>query len=122
MRELILALAIRGTLVSRNSTELIRTSGTTVNHVDPFELPAGWLWMTLRELQAEFQNGAASRGDPGGRPITVLRLADIKDRRVSLADTRDVPIRDQDIEKYRLLDGDTVSYTHLDVYKRQTTS
>jgi type I restriction enzyme S subunit len=53
-----------------------------------------------------FQNGASSRGDPGGLPITVLRLADIHDRRVSLSDTRQVPIRSQNIPKYLLRSGD----------------
>ena len=103
---MILTLAIRGSLVPRNSTETVCVTGATVGDVGPFELPEGWLWMTLGALKPEFQNGASSRGDPGGQPITVLRLADIKDRRVSLADTREVPIRRQDIQKYLLEDGD----------------
>ena len=106
LRELILTLAIRGSLVPRNSTETVRVTGATVDDVGPFELPEGWLWITLGALKPKFQNGASSRGDPGGQPITVLRLADIKDRRVSLADTREVPIRRQDIQKYLLEDGD----------------
>jgi len=72
----------------------------------PFELPVGWQWVRLANLLPEFQNGASSRGDPGGRPITVLRLADIKSRRVSLADTRQIPIAVGDIRKYHLREGD----------------
>jgi type I restriction enzyme S subunit len=72
----------------------------------PFGLPVGWQWVRLANLLPEFQNGASSRGDPGGRPITVLRLADIKGRRVSLADTRQIPIAVGDIRKYRLREGD----------------
>ena len=106
LRELILALAIRGRLIPRNSNEEIRVTGATVDDDGPFELPESWLWMKLGSLQPEFQNGASSRGDAGGQPITVLRLADIKDRRVSLSNTREVPIRRQDIAKYRLQDGD----------------
>ncbi len=72
----------------------------------PFELPVGWEWAKLAELLPAFQNGASSRGDTGGCLVTVLRLADIKNKRVSLADTRQIPIAEADIEKYRLLVGD----------------
>jgi type I restriction enzyme, S subunit len=72
----------------------------------PFELPVGWEWLRLSELLPEFQNGASSRGDVGGRPVTVLRLADIKNRVVSFADTRQVPIAERDIQKYQLKEGD----------------
>ncbi len=106
LRELILALAIRGRLIPRNPIEGTRVTGATADDDGPFELPEGWLWKRLGALQPEFQNGASSRGDAGGQPITVLRLADITDRRVSLADTREVPIRRQDIDKYLLRDGD----------------
>ncbi|MDP3082588.1 MAG: restriction endonuclease subunit S [Rubrivivax sp.] len=106
MRELILDLAIRGRLVPRNLNTESQLADVTVDDSGPFELPLGWSWMKLGALQPELQNGASSRGDAGGQPITVLRLADIKDRRVSLADTRQIPIRRQDIEKYRLQDGD----------------
>ena len=71
-----------------------------------FRLPSGWEWVCLADLLPEFQNGVASRGDTGGRQITVLRLADIKARRVSLADTRQIPIAERDIQKYRLRSGD----------------
>ena len=72
----------------------------------PFELPQSWEWICLSDLMPEFQNGVSSRGDKDGKPITVLRLADIKNRRISLADTRTIPINSRDIEKYQLLIGD----------------
>ena len=72
----------------------------------PFALPVGWEWVRLIDLMPEFQNGASSRGDAGGVPITVLRLADIKGKRISLAETRQVPIASSDIAKYRLAVGD----------------
>ncbi len=72
----------------------------------PFELPVGWEWVRLLDLMPQFQNGASSRGDTGGQPITVLRLADIKDKRISLAETRQIPIKPSDIDKYQLEEGD----------------
>ena len=72
----------------------------------PAWLPSSWGWMSLSELHPEFQNGASSRGDAGGTMVTVLRLADIKNRRVSLADTREIPIAARDIEKYQVSHGD----------------
>ena len=72
----------------------------------PFEVPTQWEWVRLIDLMPEFQNGASSRGDEGGTQITVLRLADIKDKRISLAATRQVPIAPSDIAKYQLAEGD----------------
>lgn len=74
----------------------------------PFELPMGWEWVKLTDMLPEFQNGASSRGDKGGIPTIVLRLADIKYRRVSLADTRALPINKDDVSKYGLAQGDVL--------------
>jgi len=98
-----LALAIRGRLGTVKQQDPHQSGG--VNDC-PFTLPTDWKWTTLADLQPEFQNGASSRGDEGGRPTTVIRLADIKDQRVSLSNTRQVPIREPDTVKYRLRDGD----------------
>lgn len=73
-----------------------------------FELPHGWEWCRLGSLMPQFQNGASSRGDNGGTPITVLRLADIKDWKVSLVDTRELSIYYKSIDKYLLEKGDTL--------------
>ncbi len=72
----------------------------------PFELTTGWEWVKLNDMLPEFQNGASSRGDKGGIPTIVLRLADIKYRRVSVADTRALPIKKDDVSKYGLAQGD----------------
>ncbi len=74
----------------------------------PFELTTGWEWVKLNDMLPEFQNGASSRGDKGGIPTIVLRLADIKYRRVSLADTRALPINKDDVSKYGLAQGDVL--------------
>lgn len=72
----------------------------------PFVLPQGWEWVRLEDLMPEFQNGASSRGDSGGESVVVLRLADIKDRRISLEQPRELLISPNMIDKYRLSMGD----------------
>lgn len=74
----------------------------------PFELPQGWDWCRLGDLLPQFQNGASSRGDKDGEPTIVLRLADIKNWRVSLKDTRTLPISKSSVERYLLEAGDTL--------------
>lgn len=74
----------------------------------PFELPVGWEWCRLGDLLPQFQNGASSRGDKDGEPTIVLRLADIKNWRVSLKDTRTLPISKSSVERYLLEAGDTL--------------
>lgn len=129
LEQTILQLAVRGLLVPQDpsdepATALLDQARIAGNCLDAkpasmrglpagepqvdqeFRTPSGWEWVSLADLLPEFQNGVASRGDTGGRQITVLRLADIKARRVSLADTRQIPIAERDIEKYRLRSGD----------------
>ncbi len=72
----------------------------------PFELPQRWEWVKLEDLMPEFQNGASSRGDTDGEPVVVLRLADIKDRCISLEEPRELLISPKMIDKYRLSKGD----------------
>ncbi|MEO6855256.1 MAG: restriction endonuclease subunit S [Rhodoferax sp.] len=129
LRELILTLAVQGKLVPQDASdepasELLRKIRAEKDRLiaegkikrdkplagigddTPFELPEKWEWVRLIDLMPEFQNGASSRGDAGGQPITVLRLADIKGKRISLEATRQIPIARADIEKYRLAEGD----------------
>ncbi|MGY0145208.1 restriction endonuclease subunit S [Edwardsiella tarda] len=130
LRELILELAVRGKLVPQDPSDepasvlLERIAAERVRLVKegkikkpkalpeiseeekPFELPEGWQWCRLGSLIPQFQNGASSRGDSGGIPITVLRLADIKNWKVSLVDTRTLPIDAKSIDKYSLEKGD----------------
>jgi len=74
----------------------------------PVELPRGWEWVHLEDLMPEFQNGASSRGDSNGESVVVLRLADIKDRRISIAEPRELLISPNMIKKYRLAKGDVL--------------
>ena len=130
LRELILTLAVQGKLVPQDPAD--EPAGVLLQKIraekdrlvaegkikrdkplaeiaeeeKPFELPTQWEWVRLIDLMPEFQNGVSSRGDAGGTPITVLRLADIKGKRISLADTRQVPIASADIVKYHLAEGD----------------
>lgn len=130
LEQTILQLAVRGLLVPQDPTDepasvLLQKIRTEKDHLiaqgkikrdkplppitdeeKPFELPQGWEWVRLCDLMPDFQNGASSRGDSGGQLITVLRLADIKKRRISLTDTRQIPIASNDIAKYRLEAGD----------------
>jgi type I restriction enzyme S subunit len=129
LEETILQLAVRGLLVPQDPSdepasarlEQVRREGNRLDTKpaakrglpsgeiqtdQEFCLPSGWAWVSLADLLPEFQNGVASRGDTGGRQITVLRLADIKARRVSLTDTRQIPIAERDVEKCRLRSGD----------------
>jgi type I restriction enzyme S subunit len=130
LRELILTLAVQGKLVPQDpsdepASELLKKIRAEKDRLiaegkikrdkplaeiaeeeKPFGLPQGWEWVRLNELLPDFQNGASSRGDAGGKSVTVLRLADIKNRRISLADTRQIPIAQRDILKYHVQVGD----------------
>lgn len=72
----------------------------------PFALPLEWVWARLENLMPQFQNGASSRGDSDGESVVVLRLADIKDRCISLDEPRELLISPDIIDKYRLSMGD----------------
>ena len=117
LRKAILTLAVQGKLVPQDpndesSTDLTRqhvldTVGSALNVAQaPFEVPPGWRWCRLGDLQPDFQNGASSRGDRGGVPVVVLRLADIVSRRISLENTRELNIEADDVTKYALHKGD----------------
>ncbi|HDT3625630.1 TPA: restriction endonuclease subunit S [Morganella morganii subsp. morganii] len=72
------------------------------NEEKSFELPDGWEWTTMQGLYPEFQNGLSSRGSSSGKDSIVIRLADIKDWKVSFADTRAIAITDSEKQKYCL--------------------
>ncbi|QRX81821.1 restriction endonuclease subunit S [Glaciimonas sp. PAMC28666] len=76
------------------------------NDEKQFRLPDEWEWVRLEDLMPEFQNGASSRGDSDGKSVVVLRLADIKNRRISLDEPRELLISSNTIDKYRLSTGD----------------
>lgn len=72
----------------------------------PFSAPSGWAWTDIGHLYPEFQNGASSRGDAGGTPTVVLRLADIRDGEISFDGVRQLPIDEGAAGKFRLAKDD----------------
>jgi len=67
-------------------------------------------WPTLRlaDLVVSFQNGVSSRGESEGLPVTVLRLADIRNGRVAHDDLRQLTLDQSVIQKYLLAAGDVL--------------
>lgn len=55
-------------------------------------LPPSWALTRLGDLHPTFRNGASTRGEAGGAPTVVLRLADVVNGRISLASARNLPI------------------------------
>jgi type I restriction enzyme S subunit len=87
VRQLILDLAAQGTLAGTASAST-------------------WPVIQFSDLVTSFQNGVSSRGASEGIPVTVLRLADIKNGEVSLDNPRELLLDTTTIEKYQLADGD----------------
>ena len=131
LRKSILTLAVQGKLVPQDpddepiSTSLERIRNkiaaatnskavalNPISEIDdneiPFEVPPCWMWVRLQDTLPQFQNGASSRGDKDGQAVVVLRLADITSRRISLENTREIPIASRDISKYSLRQGDVL--------------
>jgi len=69
-------------------------------------LPHGWLWVKMGDLQPDFQNGLASRGEPDGSPTVVLRLADISNGSISLRSARSLPVSKVSRSKYSTANAD----------------
>ncbi|HKI55428.1 MAG TPA: restriction endonuclease subunit S [Anaerolineales bacterium] len=74
----------------------------------PFELPHGWECSRLADLLPKFQNGASSRGDKEGKETVVLRLADIKNWKISLDDTRSLVMHENSISRYKVEKNDVL--------------
>jgi type I restriction enzyme S subunit len=107
LRQLILTLAVQGKLVPQDAAdEPVNIESTLIETSNLFELPYGWEWINIADLHPQFQNGASSRGDVNGKKIIVLRLADITNKRISLQNARILPIEQNDIDKYRIQNGD----------------
>ncbi|TET34329.1 MAG: restriction endonuclease [Planctomycetota bacterium] len=70
------------------------------------ELPDGWCWATAEQLSYESMNGFGKRRQEKGKPVIVLRLADILDGKVSYNDTRKINALDSEISKFRLTPND----------------
>ena len=78
-------------------------SGTQLAQIP---LPPNWAWITIADLSPEFQNGESSRGQAGGVPTVVLRLADIIDGKISLGEPRLLPLHETSTRKYSIRPGD----------------
>lgn len=76
------------------------------NNKKEFEIPMNWVWTTLPELGAQFQNGLSSRGSTSGESTIVIRLADIQNGEISHGDTRELKITKEMQEKYKLSKND----------------
>jgi len=70
------------------------------------DLPEGWCWTSLDQLQVSMVNGLAKRRGEAGAPRHVLRLADIKDGHVVETSPRDIRLTEKERGKYSLSDGD----------------
>lgn len=66
------------------------------------ELPEGWVWVSVEQITTEMMNGYGKRSQAGGFPQVVLRLADIVDGEISLADVRKINCTDDEVTKYAL--------------------
>lgn len=76
------------------------------NNKKEFEIPMNWVWTTLPELGAQFQNGLSSRGSASGESTIVIRLADIQNGEISHDDMRELKITKEMQEKYNLSEND----------------
>jgi type I restriction enzyme S subunit len=127
LRETVIDLAVRGRLVAQSSNDEpapkllrriemeasqakalvpIKTPRTVDAGQGPYEIPSSWSWIRLQDLLPQLQNGESSRGVDGGVSTIVLRLADVKRRKISLADVRTLQLPRKAAAKYELLDGD----------------
>jgi len=79
-------------------------SGWLIADAEPNE----WPIVRLADVVLSFQNGVSSRGVSEGLPVTVLRLADIKNGSICLEDLRQLTLDENSIEKYRLAAGDVL--------------
>lgn len=72
----------------------------------PYELPDGWVWCRLGEIIESLQNGLSKRDGESGPFVTVLRLADITNSKINLADTRSIRLNDNEQQKYSIHETD----------------
>ncbi|MBA2858701.1 type I restriction enzyme S subunit [Methanococcus maripaludis] len=72
----------------------------------PFKIPENWVWCRLGTLVHSFQNGISKRSGKLGQETVVLRLADIKNNRINLEDTRRIVLDDVELNRYSLNTGD----------------
>jgi len=76
------------------------------NELAPSRLPEGWTMEYLGNLVINFQNGFTKRKGDEGKPIPVLRLADIKNGSISQDSLREIPMTASEIGNYQVNNGD----------------
>jgi type I restriction enzyme S subunit len=72
----------------------------------PNELPKGWTLEYLRNIVLDFQNGTSKRDSSAGKPIPVLRLADIKSGKLCENSVREINLTEKEALNYRVDKGD----------------
>ncbi|ADJ28672.1 restriction endonuclease subunit S [Nitrosococcus watsonii] len=72
----------------------------------PKNFPNGWISIQLRELFESAQNGLAKREGISGKPIPVIRLADVKNQEIDGSNLRSIKLDDIEIQKYELSRND----------------
>jgi type I restriction enzyme S subunit len=72
-------------------------------------MPPTWCWTSLGLLADSCMNGFGKRRQDKGTPTIVLRLADIQNREISLANPRFVNSSPEEVEKYKLLPDDLLA-------------
>ena len=72
------------------------------------ELPRGWVWTSFEQLIKESQNGLSKRSGDQGKPVFVLRLADVIEGEICETDPRSIKLTSEELGKYLLKSGDLV--------------
>ncbi len=119
LRELIHALAVRGTLVSQDpddepaSALLERARGSRsvgTNRVQleatPHALPNSWEWSQLQDLTTNVHYGYTASANHNLKGVRLLRITDIQNGRVNWEQVPGCEIDDTSFEKNALRDGD----------------
>lgn len=66
-----------------------------------FELPHGWEWTRFGEVLS-LKNGISKRTGTKGEEQIVLRLADVKENKISLQDCRKIVLTSEELEAYKV--------------------
>jgi type I restriction enzyme, S subunit len=130
LRELILELAVRGKLVPQDSNDepgrellkkiaeekkqLIKEGKIKKQPVlsevgedeKPFDLPKGWAWTKLVNLAANIHYGFTASANENISQIRLLRITDIQNDKVDWETVPGCEIKEDDISKYVLENGD----------------
>ncbi|CAN2247768.1 type I restriction enzyme, S subunit [Bacillus subtilis] len=102
-RAAILDKAFRGELTRKwRHSNGIREEDTIDVPINSFySLPNGWKWVELSDI-LQMQNGVSKRRGTSGKPIPVLRLADITGNEFVDSDLREIMLSEKELEKYGL--------------------